>query len=105
MHGDNLHWLSAPRFRILFCVISMAVAFQGERYLLWQRQLMTQPAAMKSSSVGPDLTAAFACTGTAAVRVAGTGALSALALGGAGGAAESSSEGCWLVASVLSRQS
>jgi hypothetical protein len=60
---------------------------------------MTQPAAMKSSSVGPALTAAFACTGTAAVRVAGTGALSAPALGGAG-AAESSSEGCWLVASV-----
>ena len=74
-------------------VISMADQFQGEQYLQWQGQLMTQPAAMKSSSVGPALTAAFACTGTAAVEVAGTDALSALALGGAG-AAETSSNGC-----------
>ena len=55
------------------------VAFQAEQYLQRQWQLMTQPAAMKSSSVGPALAAAFACTGTAAVGVAGTEALSALA--------------------------
>ncbi len=55
------------------------VAFQAEQYLQRQGQLMTQPAAMKSSSVGPALAAAFACTGTAAVGVAGTEALSALA--------------------------
>ena len=84
---------------MIYRAVCMAVAFQGEQYLQWQGQLMTQPAAMKSSSVGPALTAAFACTGTAAVEVAGTDALSALALGGAG-AAETSSNGCWLVAPV-----
>jgi hypothetical protein len=81
-------------------VISMADQFQGEQYLQWQGQLMTQPAAMKSSSVGPALTAAFACTGTAAVGVAGTDALSACFGGGGAGAADTSSNGCWLVTSV-----
>jgi hypothetical protein len=80
-------------------ILAVAGAAHGEQYLQWQGQLMTQPAAMKSSSVGPALTAAFACTGTAAVGVAGTDALSAPALGGAG-AAETSSNGCWLVAPV-----
>ncbi len=94
-----MHDRCISRRTILAAAGCMAVAFQGEQYLQRQGQLMTQPAAMKSSSVGPALTAAFACTGTAAVEAAGTDALSALALGGAG-AAETSSNGCWLVAPV-----
>ena len=64
-------------------MVSIAVPFQGEQYLQLQEQLMMQPAVMNSSSAVLSLSAAFACTGTVAVRVAGTGVLSALALGGA----------------------
>lgn len=53
-------------------------------------------AGSNESSAALSLTAAFACTGTVAVRMAGTGVLSALALGGAS-ATCSSSKGCMTV--------